>query len=764
MKVKVQCPCGTRFEFEVQPVNDRMPVAINCPVCNADATELANEIIRRQSAAPAVGITAAPVLPPTQAAPAPPPPAPSSGLRIAKSPSAHIAPVPAPAPVTPAETAAAAGTVQLCPKHKGEPAVDACVVCGKPLCLKCMEQFGHVCSVFCRQQAEQKRIYIPAYSGQRSVVEAKSNARAKLIALGVASVVLAFIGLWFYYAWFARDPKIVYTATLGDKNDTVDQRLLRPSEFFKLIGPNQLFIVKNKQASVLDITKNQTLWSTPLQSDSDSSSADKKTASGDLASEDDYNFSNPLVITTTNDLWLAFRDRVVRLDRQTGAHKDNPIHGRILSFSEQENSIVAVFAAPDGQRTLARVNLADGSIQTAPLGAPADAKPAVKAMAGKKLINTNLYAGAAQIKGDKEMEQVRAAAAASGRGLQAGIIAPDNNTIAPGGAPTEYLGELESYALNGGETPPFTASGPGVVQFQARLLEQKTVTRVAMKAKGKSVLDGNVTASQGLDLAQEMMNDAQRQRTGGVETEDVSRYQVTLHRLLGGDAPDWTGEVTGPPRFYALKTVDVVLAGQSVTAFDHNNKKLWDGKLSYPLNYLGDHPPVLETDDAVYVADPGVLTCFERASGAARWRLNSVGISAIRADARGKIYLATTDAGPDKIKYSQEHNVHEKIHPVIMKVDPATGKVLWRVESIGDNFLFSGKFLYTTWVTRTQSALKLEEGPDVHYNLDLLNPSSGSVIWNFHVDNQYIRQTEVQQNWILLRFADKLYVLKFFSL
>src|SRR6202042_2603083 len=122
--------------------------------------------------------------------------------------------------------------------------------------------------------------------------------------------------------------------------------------------------------------------------------------------------------------------------------------------------------------------------------------------------------------------------------------------------------------------------------------------------------------SQGLELAQEMMNNNQREQTGGVQVEDVSRYQVTLHRFFASDAPDWTGEVTGPPSIYPLKTLDLLVAGQSVTAFDRNNKKLWESKLSY----AGDHPPVLETANAVYVADPGVLNCFDRATGSARWR------------------------------------------------------------------------------------------------------------------------------------------------
>jgi hypothetical protein len=776
MKVKVQCPCGTRFEFEVEPVNGRMPVAINCPVCNADATELANAIIRQQSAAtPPVGIAAAPVMPPSPAAP-PPPPAPpaSSGLRIAKSahaPATGGASVPASRPpesalvpmVAPAGAEGqgeGSATVQLCPKHKSEPAVDACVVCGKPICLQCMEQFGHVCSVYCRQQATQRRIYVPAYAGQKSALEAKSNARAKLISSAIALLVVAVLGLWFWYAWFARNPKIVYTISLGDKNDSPERRMLRPPEFYQLIAPNQLLTVKNKHATLLDISKNQPLWSTSLQSDS---TADKKNTPGDSPSVRDYSYYPLLVAVTTNDLWLAFHTGLVRLDRQSGARKESPsLPGPILSFTEAEDSLLAVFLDRNGPPKLARVDLLDGKIQTEALAAPDNPKP-VQVAGNKKRNNKHATTRAKDRKDDVKIDQIQAVVTAD-NGLQSGILDPDENPITPSGPSTDDADE--SSFLYGGGTP-FAASGLGVIEFQTRLLEQKTVTRQAMKAKGKSVLDGNATASQGLELAQEMMNDAQRERTGGVETEDVSRYQVTLHRLFSGEVPDWTGEVTGPPHVYALKTLDVLVAGQTAIAFDRNNKKLWEGKLSYPMNpmnYPGTHPPVLETKDAVYVADPGVLTCFERATGSARWRLNSVGISSVQTDERGKIYLVTTTAGPDKIKFSQQHDIHEKIHPVIMKVDPATGKVLWRLESVGDNCVFSGKFLYSTWTTQTQSALKLEEGPDLHYNLDLLSPANGGIIWNFHVDNQRILKTEIEQNWILLHFEDSIYVLKFFSL
>lgn len=47
MLVNVECPCGQPYEFEVEPVNGKMPVEVRCPSCGADGTELANAFIAR---------------------------------------------------------------------------------------------------------------------------------------------------------------------------------------------------------------------------------------------------------------------------------------------------------------------------------------------------------------------------------------------------------------------------------------------------------------------------------------------------------------------------------------------------------------------------------------------------------------------------------------------------------------------------------------------------------------------------------------------
>ena len=61
VEIKIQCDCGTKFKFDVEPVNGMMPAPVHCPTCNADATVSANVVIsqNRQAAlaapAPPVG-------------------------------------------------------------------------------------------------------------------------------------------------------------------------------------------------------------------------------------------------------------------------------------------------------------------------------------------------------------------------------------------------------------------------------------------------------------------------------------------------------------------------------------------------------------------------------------------------------------------------------------------------------------------------------------------------------------------------------------
>jgi len=43
--IKIFCPCGQKYAFDVSPVDGRMPAPVRCPRCGADGTALANAII-----------------------------------------------------------------------------------------------------------------------------------------------------------------------------------------------------------------------------------------------------------------------------------------------------------------------------------------------------------------------------------------------------------------------------------------------------------------------------------------------------------------------------------------------------------------------------------------------------------------------------------------------------------------------------------------------------------------------------------------------
>jgi len=48
--VKVQCPCGQRYAFDVEAPDGQMPYSVACPVCGADGTDAANGILSQSHA------------------------------------------------------------------------------------------------------------------------------------------------------------------------------------------------------------------------------------------------------------------------------------------------------------------------------------------------------------------------------------------------------------------------------------------------------------------------------------------------------------------------------------------------------------------------------------------------------------------------------------------------------------------------------------------------------------------------------------------
>jgi hypothetical protein len=81
MEIKVICECGTKYAFDVVPVDGHMPQAVKCPVCGANGTAQANAAIRE-----ALGIADRPPVATVSAetVPAEPTPAPAPSAPAAK--------------------------------------------------------------------------------------------------------------------------------------------------------------------------------------------------------------------------------------------------------------------------------------------------------------------------------------------------------------------------------------------------------------------------------------------------------------------------------------------------------------------------------------------------------------------------------------------------------------------------------------------------------------------------------------------------------
>lgn len=88
----------SRFAFDVEPVNGRMPSAVACPACGTNGTDAANEIIAQRLArqsetphAPGVRLQTAPAAPAAHHTPSAPPPSPSARVFHAAKSKAKLA-------------------------------------------------------------------------------------------------------------------------------------------------------------------------------------------------------------------------------------------------------------------------------------------------------------------------------------------------------------------------------------------------------------------------------------------------------------------------------------------------------------------------------------------------------------------------------------------------------------------------------------------------------------------------------------------------
>ncbi|MFZ1072899.1 MAG: PQQ-binding-like beta-propeller repeat protein [Verrucomicrobiia bacterium] len=789
--MKIQCSCGAKYAFDVTPEMAEKPVRFVCQQCGLDSSSFVNGLIRQE-----LGLG--------KPADAPPPPAPAS----APAPRLHVAHAAEPART--AETAEGSETPQFCLKHGGELCTNRCVVCQKPICPKCMELFGYLCSPLCKARAEAKKIKVPLYAGQKTVVEAQFWRKTGKISGAIAAVAVVLLGFWTWYAWFGSIPGPIFSVRFAEAAHSGKSRLC---------GKNQIVFLHGGTLARYDIGSKKEIWSRELvdqQQIKDAvarESGDARAVASLRPGEDINQFIEwgmeegfQLQVAGSN-VWVSAPGKLTHYDWDTGkVLQEIPLAGGFGNMISQGGELLMMGENDNGQQLITHINLATGESRTEEIGPPGKAGVAAarNVPGAMALASAGGGAGLPLMPGanaGKPLDPGKVAEQAQNLPLPARIALPallgnsmhqerimqeandepDDSRPQPGAQasrPGDNLEATDSYSLIPGEY--------GTVQFSTRLLESRIVTHEAMKAPPKkSVLDsGDLNVTKTADVANEMLNEMQRNRGGDTVEEDESRYQVTIRSPDSPDAADWTGEVVGPPALFPLKTVNVLTAGKTVIVFDKTNKKLWQSTLAYSVvngdgifgegafggesKRYGDGPCV-ERGDTLYVFDQAVLTAFDLATGNARWRLPSVGIVGLFFDDRGMMYVNTTTASPENIKFSKQIDINQKTDSVFLKIDPRTGRTLWNVKPGGFISYLSGKYIYAVYIHQsdedeeaTAALTGMTPNPPL-IHIRRINPRNGDVMWDYYQERAPF-DVHFDGNMIELVFKKEVQVLKFLSL
>jgi hypothetical protein len=818
--MKIQCSCGAKYVFEATPEMLEKPLRFVCSSCGLDASEYVNNLVRQElgegreesTTEELVGPPASGILSPAlssegregeETAPVPVVRvvgrAPGLSIRRSDPEGKHAG-----------ETAGAAGVTHTpvleqdsdtCAKHNGMPTVAKCCVCGRPLCQKCMELFGYVCSPLCKAKANSHGINVPVYEGQASLVEARRWRKVGRIAVALGVLVVALGVFWVWYLFWGCLPKPVFSVRFPE---------MAYSGQSAMAGKEEIVFLHGDTLARYDMKQQKEIWSRQL---GDTNRIEKRVteqlkwyqAMVERAEKEGWDkvpkipsreklrqsaeraAAADLVLRVRNrNIWVTQPEELVRYDWETGNRvKAIPLTNRFGGVIPRGNEMLLVETG-SGQPVITHINLTNCETSAEEIG---DAELASATGAGNRKAGGQggggLPVGAAGSGSDRPLDPAKVAEQAQHLSYAAKLALPA--VLAAKANQDRALAETNDgtkrpappAAPDPQESSSLVPTKDGLMQVSIRVVESRLTRRSAMKtAPGKSALEGPITAAQSGEMANEILNEMQRERGGEMVTEDNSRYLVKLRRP--GEKEGWSGEVTGPPTFFPLDSVNVLAANKSILVFDKSNKLLWKAGLNY--NVSGDlssleaenatygQGPCVEHKGGLYVFDEGVLTAFDLATGNARWRLPSVGITGIFFDDHDMMYVNTTTAGPDSIRYSRQIDVSQQTGAVVLKLDSKSGKVLWNAELGGLINYVSGKYLFTVKMyqpyERDEEELKSiqeEYQAPPYLRIKRIDPRTGREMWE-HFQQRAPLDIQFDKNTIRLVFRKEVQVLRFLAL
>ena len=426
-------------------------------------------------------------------------------------------------------------------------------------------------------------------------------------------------------------------------------------------------------------------------------------------------FGKTEVIADGNAI-VVMRDRsALLLDRATGkTTKEVALGGEVQHALRGVGCVFAISATPAGQREVTRIGLTDGAAQSIKVEAP------------------------------EGQEGFRAKG--------------------PGQAFEPTVQERRA---------ELSANGSALLQLDVRLVERKVVERQLVAAGAPSSLeeaDKKTKGGVGNDaaiFAQALAEDAMRERTGGKERTDESTYEITLSRPFEKGVAPVSVQVQGHADVFSTKTLDLVATPHALLAFDHTNKKLWEAKLACavaPRRFLHEEehekgPPCVEDGGRLYFFDQQFLSAFDLATGQPAWRIPNEGIRKVQIDGPGTLYVSSANGKEDEPGYRDE--------PIVLKVDAALGKILWKQLNYGDCIVTNGQ-LYVTRETRNaedmvNAVFDESKAIECRWKIYKLSKRTGEPQWEWF-QTRRARHIEGSGRTVGVVFGNELQVLKSIAL
>ena len=773
--MKIQCSCGTKYDFAVTPEMAQSPIKFVCQNCGADSSDFVNELIRQQFA---------PITPT-------PPPAPVTApapiaLKISPKTEAD------PAPEKPAVES------KFCSRHRQEKVTERCVICEKPICPQCIDVFGNTCSPACKAVASSQGIAVRAQLRSKTTHEEQLWEKTGWL-FGAAGIgIMVFLAVWTWYAWYASIAHPIFTAHF-------DVRAYSGKAI--LVDPKQLVLLHGGTLAHYQLGKSKPLWSLELvpyqliKVIKDTIARQPTDAGPRLSGEEmekavRNSLSQSLSLhVLDHNIWVASPGKLTHYDWDSGnVIKEIPLPGYVEQITENQGKLRLLAHADNDNEQLTLVNLATAEVQTeefhdtgastvpaliAQNNQPGGGLPFSPNQTGDGALDPQKFAQQAQNLTTPARIALPALLgnALHQQQLQAALAEddPERKLHVPARASAQKASTKPQFNL--------VVGNYDCVQFASKVLEEKFFSHDAMKAPyPKKIADGDLSTGNENAAINETLNDMQRANGGNLVTEDVSRYQVTLRATDATTPNEWTGEIVGQPWVYPLKSVNVITGGKQVVVLDKSNQKLWEAKLANTIstaksleNLLIGHEspygagPCVEHDDELFVADQVVLTAFDLTSGDVRWRLPSVGVVGLFFDDQGNVYVNTTTGSPDDVKYSKQINLNHSAQAVLVKIEAKTGKVLWNAQPGGFVTYVKDKNIYTLQSndpnpfdedSNDDSLAALQKPAYLH--LARVRASDGHVIWEYQQDRAPV-DVQFRDNTIEFVFKRDVQVLKYLT-